>query len=451
MKIIQFRAENVKRLRAVEITPSGDVIIVGGKNRAGKTSVLDAIMMALGGARTMCETPIRKGTKQAEIEIDLGELVVKRVITKKGTTLKVTGKDGKALASPQAVLDKLSGTLTFDPLEFTRLSPKAQLDTLKSVAGLDFSELTAKHDALFTKRTEVNRDVVQAASLRDGTDHYEDAPDELVQVQELGAQLEKNRAINLAKREAIDKARVMASGVNTTRSRVAASTLAIAVLEKTVADTRADLQDRIAQVEKEAEVRSASLHAAYNTAVGDVSKYEAEWKEAKDAADSMIEADETEIVQQISAASEINHKVEANRRHEEAAACARELRKQSDQLSREIEAVDEAKVKALADAKLPVKGLGLDEEQVLLSGLPFSQASSAEQLHASVAIAAAMNPELKIMLIRDGSLMDKDSLQLLCELSTKHECQVWIERVGEGEECQVIIEDGGVKEPKSDA
>ena len=39
MKIIQLEARNVKRLKAVEIRPDGNVIVIGGKNGAGKSSV----------------------------------------------------------------------------------------------------------------------------------------------------------------------------------------------------------------------------------------------------------------------------------------------------------------------------------------------------------------------------------------------------------------------------
>jgi recombinational DNA repair ATPase RecF len=49
MRIVKLQAENVKRLVCVEIEPSGNLIVVGGKNGNGKTSLLDSIMMALAG------------------------------------------------------------------------------------------------------------------------------------------------------------------------------------------------------------------------------------------------------------------------------------------------------------------------------------------------------------------------------------------------------------------
>jgi len=56
-----------------------------------------------------------------------------------------------------------------------------------------------------------------------------------------------------------------------------------------------------------------------------------------------------------------------------------------------------------------------------------------------------MNPKLKVLLIRDGSLLDATSLKLVAQMAAEAEGQVWIERVGDGAECSVVIEDGKVR------
>ena len=50
IKINRLEAENIKRVKAVMIEPTADgLTVIGGNNRQGKSSVLDAIMWALGG------------------------------------------------------------------------------------------------------------------------------------------------------------------------------------------------------------------------------------------------------------------------------------------------------------------------------------------------------------------------------------------------------------------
>ena len=54
MKIVELRAENVKKLRAVQIKPDGSLVVIGGQNGAGKTSVLDSIGGITIGIATFC-------------------------------------------------------------------------------------------------------------------------------------------------------------------------------------------------------------------------------------------------------------------------------------------------------------------------------------------------------------------------------------------------------------
>ena len=162
MKIIELQAENVKRLKAVEIRPDGTVQVIGGNNAQGKSSVLDAIWLALGGGKASKDTPvpIREGQDHASVRLDLGDLVVTRTWTKKGTNLKVESADGAAYRSPQSMLDALVGQLSFDPLAFTRLSPKEQREALLDLVDLgdvDLDAIAAERADLYQQRTDVGR------------------------------------------------------------------------------------------------------------------------------------------------------------------------------------------------------------------------------------------------------------------------------------------------------
>jgi hypothetical protein len=87
----------------------------------------------------------------------------------------------------------------------------------------------------------------------------------------------------------------------------------------------------------------------------------------------------------------------------------------------------------------------LGDGVVLLKGVPFEQASSAERIMASVRMAMAANPKLKLILIKDGSLLDKKAMEMLAQLADETGYQVWVERVEGSGKVGFVIEDGRVK------
>ena len=94
MKIIALEAENVKYLKVVRIEPDGSLVVIGGDNAQGKTCIFDSIEYALNGAGCIPSKPIRAGQKKARIVLDMGDIVVTRTFTAKGTNLTVKNKDG---------------------------------------------------------------------------------------------------------------------------------------------------------------------------------------------------------------------------------------------------------------------------------------------------------------------------------------------------------------------
>ena len=100
---------------------------------------------------------------------------------------------------------------------------------------------------------------------------------------------------------------------------------------------------------------------------------------------------------------------------------------------------------AIEDAGLPVQNLGLEHGRVTLDGLPFSQASDADQLRASIAIAMRGHADLRVIRVRDASLLDEDSMALLETMAIDADYQVWMERVDSSGEVGIVLEDGHVK------
>jgi hypothetical protein len=120
------------------------------------------------------------------------------------------------------------------------------------------------------------------------------------------------------------------------------------------------------------------------------------------------------------------------------------LAKESEELDGIIVGLKKAKQDAIEAAKLPVAGLGIEDGYITLNGVTWSQASRAERIDASTAIAMALNPKLKVILIRDGSNLGKAMKERIRQRAIEHGYRVLMEVVDDTGGTHVVIEDGVV-------
>lgn len=421
MKILKFTAENIKKLRAVEITPDGHVVRITGRNGAGKSSVLDAIYWALAGAGTVDAVPVRQGEEKARIQLDLGTVLVTRRFTAAGgTSLTVESAEGAVFRSPQTVLDQLLGKLSFDPLAFTRMAPKEQLDALKRLVpvDVDLDALERENKAAYEARTGVNRRIkeLDAQLTKLDAEIQPDVDTTLVDTSTLLAQMatasEHNERVDQERRLRADRAD------------------SLALFRRQAAEFRAKAAEWLRRAEHE-EQAAADLE-----------------RELAEAPPIPERRDVQELLAEVEAAQAANAAKEAERRrrderHRLANDLQRLIGEQHDLTMQMVERAGQ-KEAAIARAAMPVDGLGFGDGEVLYRGLPLAQASSAEQLRVSVALAMAANPKLRVLRIRDGSLLDADSLKLLGEMVAAHDFQAWIEVAELDSPVGIQIEDGAV-------
>jgi hypothetical protein len=402
MRVIHLVAENVKRLVAVDITPEGHLVEITGLNGEGKTSVLDAIFWAVAGERPIQSHPIRDGEEKARIRLDLGEFVVtRRFNTVEGggftTSVTVTNADGTKVAKPQTMLDSLIGALAFDPLDFARSAPKEQFEELKRLTGLDFSKLEAANKADFETRTGTNRLVREYQTLLSSmpTVTAPDAPvDEDALVTELREAGPHNTDIQARKQRR-----------DTAEARVVAIDQEIAKLQ----EEKMGLRQRL---------------------------------DAAGPLPALIDTDA--IVQRLNVAKETNRLIVKAKERAEMVAKIASVEAQAQELTTRMEKREHEKRAMIAGATMPIEGLSFGEGIVTLGGQPFDQASDAEQLAASVAIAAAMNPKLRVIRVRDGSLLDDSSMSALADFAAQRDFQIWVEVVESDRPGAIIIEAGKV-------
>lgn len=416
MKIISLQAENIKRLVAVEIKPEGNLVEITGRNGQGKTSILDAIWWALDTNKVVQSKPVRDGADKGFIELDLGDYIVTKTFKVKEDgdvtiSLTVKNKDGAKYDSPVKLLEGFIGDLTFDPLAFSRMRPQDQLIALRAlVPGYDFTAADKLNKDDFDARTDVNRTVRDLKARIEAIVVPEDTPDERVSAEQLMSDL----ASAMDHNGKIDAAVV----------------------------TRNNIEQRIQSLENMISSRKEQVKSLQEAIITDEHTIE-ELRDELDGIDLSGEKKEIdEIRLQITRAEETNRYVERKQQRAKLTEELNAAEARSLALTKAIEDRKAAAAKAVREAKLPVSGLELTGNAILVNGQPFDQASDAEQLRVSIAVAGAMNPKLRVIRVRDGSLLDAESMALLTEYAQENDLQVWIETVSSGRDTAVMIEDG---------
>lgn len=404
MNILHLEIDNLKRISAIEINPTtGKPIILTGDNGQGKSSVLDGIILAL--SNTGLDDPIRHGRPSASVKLTLGtdkaEYLLERKVTKKGQYLTLTDANGIAVQKAQTFLNGLLGNYAFDPLEFVRLKPKDQVEALKTAAGLDFTDLDANRAGFYAERTAVARDGKDvAAQLAAIPEPSADVPTEEVSASALVETLT----------ELEDRVRLL---TEYDRVRTARST------------KRMELANRVKSLKSDL----ASAESAYEEAESEfIAAVEVCQKAQENAptAEALAEAREA-----INTVDETNRAVRSARKHRELSERRKKLLADHGKLNRRIEEIDEQKADAIKNANLPLDGLELTDDGVMMSGTFFSQLSTAEQIRVSTLVAMSQNPALKIIMIREGALMNSDNLAAVAALAAERDYQLWIEKFQE--------------------
>ena len=411
--------------------PNAGVTTISGRNGQGKSSTLDAIEAALGGKGAIPAKPVRKGAESSKIVVETTDYIVTRTFKGDTSNLTVKSKDGAKYGSPQAMLDALLGDLSFDPLGFTRKGSKEQSEILRRLAGIDFSALDTERSRAFDDRTVVNRDVKRLEGELSGIAKHDDAPDAEVSNVALVAELKEANKAHDAVRAMFADADSIQAAAKATDARIVAGTSEIERLQGEIAERMANITKYEAACAKMRD-EAALLRVAH----------EKRNDEAVKAAESL--PDVAAIEARIAGADAINAKVRSNARHAEVAGILAKKRAESEAMTSKIAEVDAAKAKALGEAKFPLDGLSIDDDGVTLNGLPFDQASQAEQLRASISIGAALHPNLGLMLVRQGAFLDDDALALVAKAAEDEGLQILVERVGKGDALGVVIEDGEI-------
>lgn len=394
VKINTLEVENVKRVKAVTLTPSENgLTILGGNNGQGKTSILDAICWAVGGNKFKPTNAARDGAyTEPRIRITLSNgLIVERA--GKNAALKVIDPQGNK--SGQALLDSFISELALNLPKFLNASDKEKADTLLRIIGVGdkLAQMENEEQRLYNQRRTIGQIADQKKKFAAELPSWQGVPEQPVTASELIL-----RQQDILKRNA-EKQRI-----------------------------RADLAKWKAEVER----LTNELYNAQQFL--DIAEVEAQG--------GLEDESTSEIERSISEIELVNAKIRDNLNKAQAEQEAADFSGQYDELTEQIEGIRRARAELLDSADLPLAGLSVESGKLLYNGKAWDCMSGAEQLRVGTAIVRRLNPSCGFVLLDKLEQMDVQTLQNFGNWLESEGLQAIATRVSTGDECSVIIEDG---------
>lgn len=402
IKINKLEIENVKRVKAVKVEPTANgLTVIGGKNKQGKTSVLDAIAWALGGDRYRPTDPQREGSvipPTLHIVLSNG-LVVER--SGKNSDLKVIDPTGRK--GGQQLLNEFVEQLALDLPKFMQANNKEKANTLLQIIGVgaQLFDLEKQEQEFYNRRLTIGQIADQKRKFAKEMPYHPDAPKEPVSASELIRQQQDILARNGENNRKRQNLQYLQSQADSIQRQ----------LDELLKKQAANLQD---------------LEIAKKSAL------------------DLHDESTAELEQNISNIEEINRKVRANLDKDKADEDAQDYANQYNTLTTKIEDVRKTKMDLLNNASLPLPGLSVQDGELTYNGKKWDCMSGSDQLKVSAAIVHKVNPKCGFVLLDKLEQMDLDTLHEFGEWLEAEGLQAIATRVSTGPECSLIISDGYV-------
>lgn len=418
VKITALEAENVKRIKAVAFAPSPTgLTLVGGNNNQGKTSVLDALAWALGGERFRPDAAQRDGAiAPAHLKVTLSNGVV---VERKGKNASLTVTDPTGRRSGQQLLNAFVEPLALDLPRFMDASDKEKADILLRIIGIG-AELHTRDleiKGLYDKRTFTGQLAAQKKHFAEEMISYPEAPDEPVSASELIRQQQdilarngENQRLRAQYAELEQQVQQCVDELKRTRERIAT----------------------LQQLADELDAKHTKLFNQRETARKTVSQLQ-------DESTAELEASIRDI-------EETNRKVRANLEKSRAEDEAAQYASEYDRLTESIQQKRADRMALLNGADLPLPGLSVEDGVLTYNGKHWRDMSGSDQLRVATAIVRRLNPDCGFVLLDKLEQMDMTTLTEFGRWLEAEHLQAIATRVSTGSECQIIIEDGMVKD-----
>ena len=381
MQIQSVEIQNFKSIKNVAKQLNGNNVFLVAPNGMGKTSFIDACFGA------MPEQPLRDGAKSGNVKINIGDYIVEFKFSARShkPKMNIFDANGNAQTKPATLFKELFGVTDFNIDTFINKPVSKQIDFIKEITGIDWSDVDARFKELYDERRFKSRELKELEGEIAG--RFFDTEIKPVDVSEVTERL------NAAMKNNANIDRINSGVENKMAERAS------------IAEQIRVLNERVFDLDNEISKGETWLKDHQQTPVSSIQK-------------------------ELNEAAEHNASIQENTKVGELRDKAGTVATEVDEIQNEMDEITEAKKRELENTPLPVSGLELDDDKLLLDGLPFNdnQINTARRIIAGLELQFQLMQDVKIARF-DGSLLDSKNLKEVEAWAEQRGIQLFVELV----------------------
>lgn len=456
MKISKLKIKNTYGISQFEL--GGESVELTGSNGTGKSSVIDAIRLALTN-NSKRKYIVKKGENEASVyvELDDGTTINRKKRTDKSDYKSIKDENGNEISSPETFLKDIFTPLQLEPVEFLEMSEQEQNRILLNLIKFDrdkrefitekfgenidwvnyndsileiLNQIQSKDGVYYQNREEINRNARNGQAIvndiaKDIPENYDAEKWRNYTLSDKYEELNNLKDFNNKIDRSIDYKTNYDNTVKGFKGELDSKLAEIKNIKETkrkgLEDSILKLKNQIALYEKDLEnldneflVDENNAQAKYDQEIAKLSeniKIANEWA-SKEKKDTQTLENELKVAEEMK--SHLNEYDRMKNMQEN----VKKLNEQSEELTKKIELARNLPGEILKEIDIPVKNMTVENGVPLVNGLTISNLSEGEKLMLCVDITLSNNNSLKLILI-DGveklSEANRNELYKICK------------------------------------
>lgn len=476
MKISKLKIENLFGIEQLEL--DGKSVELTGSNGVGKSSVLDAIRLALTN-NSKRKYVVKNGKTEGRIfvKLDDGTSIDRKKRTDKSDYKSIKDENGNEINSPEAFLRDIFTPLQLEPVEFLSMNEQEQNRILLNLIEFNkdkkefikekfgeeinwvnydesileiLNQIQAKEGKYYQDREEINRNARNALAIaadiaKDIPENYEYNKWKNYTLSDKYEELNKDKSFN----EKIDKSIAYKEDyankikqIETVENNTLLQIEADKTTEKNKITTEIlGLKSRIELLQKKLENVDMKyenvISETKSQTIAEKAKLDENIKIANEWASK--EKINTEILEnELKIAEEMKGHINEYDRMIEMQQNAENLKNVSEGLTNKIEVARTLPGEILKEVNIPVKNLTVENGIPLVNGLPVGNLSEGEKLQLCVDITLSDNNNLKLILIDGTEKLSEENRKKLYEICKEKGLTVIATRTTDNPELNII-------------